>query len=344
MKKSLLTFSVCALLCASIAGMGACAPRGGELEVYAPDGAPALALLAAIDAEEKKPEETFDFEVVDSGQIQTYVAGTNPAADFCILPVNLASKLLGTGDVYQMLGVVTNGNFFFLTSGDAEVCKTLTPQNCKEVLTGKKVGVVQLPNVPGLTLKAVLDSYGAEYTVFESVQAEADPAKVNLIAFDAANVSPAGKCDYYLCPEPAVSTKIKGTQNSPAPFRMAGNLQELYGGSEGYPQAVAVAKKSVIESRPGDVATFIGYLESAENYLKTVSTETVLRLLEDVREDGVKPSFDANNLTAQVLENCSVRYAASGVCKERVKLFLDKLFAIDPASAAKPADDFFYIA
>ena len=59
-----------------------------------------------------KPEK-FEYHVVDSSTIQTYVTGEEPAADFCILPLNAASKVLGTGTTYQMLGTVTNGNPLF---------------------------------------------------------------------------------------------------------------------------------------------------------------------------------------------------------------------------------------
>lgn len=340
MKKLLTKLLACALLCASIAGMGACSSLSDDLEVYAPDGAPALSLLCGIQAEDKKEDSVFDFEVVDASTIQTYVTGKNPEADFCILPVNLAAKLLGTGETYQMLGTVTHGNLYFLTCGDGE---TIVPNNLKDALTGKKVGVVQLPNVPGLTLKAVLHKYGAEYTTLESAQAEADPAKVNLVAFAPENVTPNGGCDYYLVPEPAATTKINATQSAPKPFRMAGDLQMLYGELVGYPQAVAVARKSVIETRSDDVQTFISYLTQAKLYLQTASTETVLHLLEEVREGELKPTFSAANLTKTVIENCSVGYIPSKDCKAEVIGFLDALLAVSEDSAAKPQDAFFYL-
>ena len=116
---------------------------------------------------------------------------------------------------------------------------------------------------PGLTLQAVLNKYGIDYQIVENGGEKAED-KVNLIAFDPANVTPAGGCDYYLCPEPAASTKIKGTASAAKPFRMAGDLQALYGGEEGYPQAVLVAKKAVLEGDKTDkdvVKTMLSYME-----------------------------------------------------------------------------------
>ena len=301
--------------------------------VYAPDGAPALALVNAI---EDKAEE-FEYHVVDPSTIQTYVTGAEPAADFCILPVNLASKVLGTGTVYKMLGTVTNGNLFFLSSEDNE---DLTKDNLS-TLVGKSVGVVQLPNVPGLTLQAVLNKYHIDYQIVEN-DGEKATDKVNLIAFDPANVTPAGECDYYLCPEPAASTKIKGTASAQKPFRMAGDLQALYGGDEGYPQAVLVAKKSVLEGDKDAVEAMLSYMEESGTYLETVTPETVLSALDGVRTEGLLASFNANNLTKEVIANCSVRFSPSGECKERVNAFLEKLIAVNESAAKAVSDDFFY--
>ena len=324
---------------AAALGLTACkqdADTDKMYSVYAPDGAPALALVNAIEDKAEK----FEYHVVDSSTIQTYVTGEEPKADFCILPVNAASKILGTGTVYQMLGTVTNGNLFFLSAEDNE---DLTQDNLS-TLVGKSVGVVQLPNVPGLTLQAVLNKYGIDYQIVENGGEKAED-KVNLIAFDPANVTPAGGCDYYLCPEPAASTKIKGTASAAKPFRMAGDLQELYGGEEGYPQAVLVAKKTVLEGDKTDkdvVKTMLSYMEESGTYLETVTPETVLSALDGVRTEGLSASFNANNLTSEVIANCSVRFTAASACKEWVNAFLEELIAVNESAAKTVSDAFFY--
>ena len=324
---------------AAALGLAACkqdADTDKTYSVYAPDGAPALALVNAIEDKAEK----FEYHVVDSSTIQTYVTGEEPAADFCILPVNAASKILGTGTVYQMLGTVTNGNLFSLSAEDNE---DLTQDNLS-TLVGKSVGVVQLPNVPGLTLQAVLNKYGIDYQIVGNDGEKAED-KVNLIAFDPANVTPAGGCDYYLCPEPAASTKIKGTASAAKPFRMAGDLQELYGGEEGYPQAVLVAKKSVLEGDKTDkdvVKTMLSYMEESGTYLETVTPETVLSALDGVRTEGLSASFNANNLTSEVIANCSVRCTTASACKQRVNAFREELIAVNESAAKAVSDAFFY--
>lgn len=124
------------------------------VKIYAPDGAPALSLAPLMLRGGNE-----QVEIVDASTIAAYVSGENPKADFCVLPVNLAAKLLGKGNTYQMLGVVTHGNLFFLSANGSPA---LSKENLS-LLQGKKVGVVNLKNVPGLTLKCVLKANGIEF-------------------------------------------------------------------------------------------------------------------------------------------------------------------------------------
>lgn len=335
MKKSLVFAMAVAVVGGSI--LPAC-KSGEDLEVYAPDGAPALALAGSIYNEEMRQNELFDFDIVDASMITVHVTGKDPDADLCILPVNAAAKTLGDGSQYALLGTVTNGNLFFLTTGENP---TLTRQNLKESLSGKKVGVVQLNNVPGLTLQVVLKDLGVDYRIAQSVEEEVGEGKTNLIPFGPTDVTPAGGCDYYLCPEPALSAKLKGTASTPNPFKMAGDLQVLYGETGGYPQAVLVAKKSVLKRRRADVDLLVEELRAAPDYLKNAEISQILYSLNDKREDGVSPSFNENNLTYEVIERCSVRYTAAKDCKDKINAFLTKLIAVNSESTKLPSDDFY---
>lgn len=186
-------------------------PAAGASEtaytVYAPDGAPALSLAYAISQTEG---EAFEYRIVSATTITAQVTGETPAADFCVLPVNAAAKLLGTGEKYQMLGTVTNGNIYFLAAGEQ---LSLTRENLASALAGKTVGVVQLTNVPGLTFQAVLRELEIEYEILGNDSGVAGGDKVYLkpIADAKTGVTPAGGCEYYLCAEPVASAKVAAT-------------------------------------------------------------------------------------------------------------------------------------
>lgn len=337
MKKILAGVLSALMLVVAALGLAGCGDddRSGvpqNYDVYAPDGATALALVNAIAAEDTG----YTYHVVDASTIQTYVTGESPKADFCVLPLNAASKLLGTGEIYQMLGTVTNGNLYFLTTGSN---LSLTDENLSS-LVGKTVGVVQLANVPGLALQVALKNDDIDYAIVGN-DGETQADKVNLKAVEAGDVTPASPCDYFLFPEPAASSKIAATANAPKHFVAAGSLQSLYEGG-GFPQAVLVAKKSVIENDSAAVSKIISYMDGSAEYLRTVEPATVLSLLADKRTEGLAPSFNANNLTATVITNCSVKFTASKTCKETVNTFLSQLIAVN-ASAAKTVElAFFY--
>ena len=335
MKKFLAT-AIALTIGAAACVFTACAGENddGTYTVYAPDGAPALALANAVNEDDDR----YDFRIVASNAITAQVQGEEPAADFCILPVNAAAKLLGKGETYQMLGTVTNGNMYLLTTGGNP---EITTDNLS-TLVGKTVGVVQLNNVPGLTFQAVLSRNDIDYQILgNDVEAASD--KVNLQAFaDASTVTPASGCDYYLCPEPAATGKINGTASSANPFKLAGSLQTLYDGENGYPQAVLVAKTSVIEEAKSVVDTFITYMEGSADFLASASAADVVALLEDCYTEGMTPSLNANNLNATVIANCSVYFTAAQDCKSRVNAFLAELIDLNAEFTSAVSDSFYY--
>ena len=130
----------------------------GKVSVYAPDGAPALGLANLLAGEKSFENVTVDYNIVEPSLMQTYVTGKNSKADICVLPVNIAVKLLGNGAKYKLVGTLTHGNLFLLSkSGDK-----ITPDNIAG-LKGKKVGVVNLAAVPGLTFKVILKDSGLDF-------------------------------------------------------------------------------------------------------------------------------------------------------------------------------------
>ena len=84
-----------AMLAASAVGFFGCQEEQEEWQVYMPDGAPALAL--ALPMYEDKENDGWEYHVVSATNIHTYVTGNTPEAELCVMPVNLAAKLLGTG-------------------------------------------------------------------------------------------------------------------------------------------------------------------------------------------------------------------------------------------------------
>lgn len=172
-----------------------------KVTVYSPDGAPALALAQMI----KENSEIVSYNVVEASTIQSYVAYNDEAknADFCILPVNAAAKLLGNGQKYQLLGTVTHGNLFILSKGKTDDFKD---GEALKALIGKQVGVVQLPNVPGMVFKMILNQH---QIAWQEVKNEGEIAadKVNLVAIDAAQVGADSRYAAFVVAEPLATLR-----------------------------------------------------------------------------------------------------------------------------------------
>lgn len=311
-----------------------------EADVYAPDGAPALA-IAQLMSEEMQFGGKVTYNVVPATTIQTYVTGEDPQAELCILPVNAAAQLLGTGEVYKMLGTVTHGNLYVLAAAAQE---SLTASNISELLKGSKIGCLQLNNFVGYALRIVLDKYGVEYEIRENKEETNTTDKAYIYEVTAAEIMPTASFDYMIAAEPAVSTKVANTQNK---LQVKGDLQELYG-EDGYPQAVLVAKADFIEGNEEFIADFTEAVAANADWLMADSTEAadVVKAVAEHLPDGATPSFTADNLTKGVIENCAVRFESAASCKDRVNTFLAELSELPELldKQLSAADAFYYIA
>ena len=328
MKKTisiLLSLMLALVLSFSLAGCGK--KYEGKIEIYMPDGAPALA-FSQLMSENNTFDRDVTYHVVDANTIGTYVANETAAA--ALIPVNAATKLAGTGEKYKMLSVNTHGNLFVVGKQEAADVNALK---------GKKIGVVNLANVPGLTFKAILSDKGIAYTEDADALTAENVYLVNIAGTEIAarlNADGAAALDFVVAPEPAVSTI---TGKVPA-IKVRLSLQELWG-EGGYPQAVLLAKTELTEDKDF-VNDLLDALTTSAEWLPTHATEAAEAVKNHLTE-GLNPSFTADNLTQTVITNCNIKVEKAKDAKEKVKSYIDKIMAIDAQSTSAPADAFFYM-
>lgn len=318
---------LCAVLSAfTLVGFTACGDNDSStISVYAPDGAPALA-LAQLMSDNPQFSEDVSYHIVDANTISSYVTYENNSknADLVIMPVNAASKILNDGSNYKMLGAVTHGNLYIVANKDRE---NLTTENFAESIEGTKVGIVQLPQFPGVMFKTLLHKYSA--TAQLSV---VQPGQVDGTSSD---------YDYFVIPEPAATTRVG---NATLELKIVGSLQSLYG-EGGYPQAVLMAKTDLIENSPEFIAEFCTALNGADQWLlsDSVSGETILNSIKShyADPDNTTPAF--NNLSKEVIEHCAIRFEYSEECRQSVITLLTQFSQVDKNFAKVVDDNFFYI-
>ncbi len=302
----------------------------GELFVCMPDGAPALAMAKLL--HEDTADDGVTYSVVAPAEIKTKVTYTDAAknADLCVLPVTAASKLLGDGEKYVMLGAVTRGNLYLLARENT----AYTAENLSS-LVGKKVGVLQLNEVPGLTFKATLKKLGVAYhELTQGAEEKADA--VNLLALTGADaIDVNSDVDCWLVAEPAASLQM-----SKKNLYRAGDLQALYGG--GYTQAALVAKREVVEKKADWLKGFLADVKTGADWAKQAEAATIVAAVSAHLEDeNYASTLKAPLLTAQAISHCGLGFVSAKDCAADTTALLEKLILVNGKATAIPADKFY---
>lgn len=330
MKKFLTALTAAACAAAISFALPACGAADEDVtkvSVYMPDGAPALA-MAQLMVDEPDLGADVEYNVVAASAIATYVSGGT--ADVCILPVNAAVQVASNGENYSMLGVVTHGNLYMLSADEQEVTR-----DGLDELVGKTVGCIQLSSFVGAVFKIILEEENIPYTVVEDISA-ASPEAVNLIniANPAQEISPAAGFDYMIAAEPVVTAKT-----STGALKVVGDLQELYG-EEGYPQAVMVAKNSLISQSPEFITSLISAMNGNAEWILS-DDASVADIVAAINSNGGANSLTENNLKPATIERCAISFDPAAQSRQSVIDFIEKYNAATKSSLSV-ADKFFY--
>ena len=302
-----------------------------EITVFIPDGAPALSMAKLLSEDTERDGVRYTLVSATGIEAKVTYADMKKNADICVLPLTDASLHLGSGENYQLIGVATHGNFFLVSENENTV---YTKENLRS-LVGKRVGFVQLAKLPGLVFRTILERENVPYKIQTDTN-ELDETAVNLVNVKPTDVKKGIGFDVFATPEPLTSAKING-----AGFKLVGNIQKLYGDENGYPQAVVVAKRSLIENNHVWVESFVGKLKQNDEWLQTQSVESILEALNAHLETGLSPAFTNKNLSKSVISGCGVRYVGGYASKEKINSLIDVLKRIDSNAVKEFSNEFF---
>ena len=330
MKKLLKTLVSALLALTMIFSLSACnRDYEGEINIYMPDGAPALAFSQLMHEENKLgKEEKLTYTVVPAAQIGASVAGET--AEVALIPVNAAVKLTeGKGDKYKLAAVITHGNLFILGTQEATAVIALK---------GKTVAVPNLANVPGLTLKAILKKNNIEYT--EDITKKTsenvlliDTGSEQTAAPAAATMVKTNIADFAVIPEPA-ATNLSKAQN----LSVRLSLQTLWG-EEGYPQAVLLVKKELTKDGKF-VEALLDAIDESATWVKTHTVEAVTAISAHFVQDQAT-TLKAPALNETAITNCNIKVEKAKSAKAKIKDYMERINAVGSASFGTPQKDFF---
>lgn len=321
MKKIL---SLIVVLALSLAILPACSSGGNEknaYKVYAPDGAPALALGKLI-AENEQFGEEVSYNIVTANTIGQEILKN---ADVGILPVNAASLLFGDGSKFKAVGVVTHGNLYIASKDEITGIADLK---------GKTVAVAGKGNFMDLTLRLVLKNNDIETDAAAGVKIEYYSAASDIIP---AMVQ--GKVSVALLPEPAVSS---AKANAKTGITSVLDLQNIYGG--GYPQAVLVMSLKTLENK-AFVTAFVNALKENGTYLtvKENVDKAVDAINKNMTDKGLTASLDKTKMTVEVVARSNIRFSPATSEKDKITAYVSGLKSINPESVKDLSDAFFYL-
>lgn len=294
-------------------GFTAC-NKNTDITVYMPDGAPALALAKML--KEDTVNDGITYHVVNPQTLDTCLSYNKESqnADICVMPLTDATKLLGGGDRYVLLGVVTHGNLYILSQNQ-------TPITDVSVLAGEKIGVLQLQKTPGQVFKSILHKNGVENVTLQGITGGGEVGVLENV-------------NYYVLAEPAATAqKSKG-------YHIVGDIQALYG-ANGFPQAVLVAKTTLVEEKPQFVKQFVNSVQDASQWLNLATGEEIVSAVSSHTASGYATTLKAPLLQTQVLLRCGVYFTGAQDSKAQIQSFLGDVMQIDNSVTVIPDDTFY---
>ncbi len=341
LKRLLIVLAAMVMATAAMFGCGETpsADYTNPIAIYMPDGAPALAFAKLMDEENKLGKEngvTYTvFPAQGEGSASDKFLADKPT--MAVLPITDVSLFLNDDNYkdYRIVSILTHGNLFLIGK---EQITTLSD------LKGKRVSVVNIDKVPGLTFKYLLGKNGINYN------GEGDSVTLKGIAgTQVAGEIKANNADFVLVPQPAAAVaKAALKQNFDITVNTF-NVNECYSES-GFPQAVLVAKKELC-----DDTNFLKKLETAlkenaewikeEENGKAKNAEKAVNAVTEHFADDATTTLDAGKLPLDAIKGSNIYYQSvnDSTTRSFVKDYINNMSAIE-ASAAKAITDDFFIA
>lgn len=265
LKAIMAVFMVAALVAVFAVGLAACnddkdvAPD--TLQLYVPDGAPALAVAKFIAEKDTLTVAGYKIAVniVPANQIAAHMAKAD--GDIVIMPANAGMNLISKGAGYEFVCSNTRGILYMLSLEHG----TVTPAD----LAGKKVGCIGEGAVPEYALMTVLEANGV-----------ADDVDVRFFADGAAVQAAlkAGTIDFGIVGEPAATAgaskgfftvmdmqaEFNEATDSESGFPMSSTfVSEALAGEDGFVEALVAALEDNVDYIAENAAGMTALLQGA---------------------------------------------------------------------------------
>ncbi len=275
-----------------------------SLQVYVPDGAPALAVANIIS--EGKAGGVKAKVTISTGEDVVAKCGSGQA-DIAIVPTNAAVKVCSARDDYQLFTTNVWGLLYVVGWRDVS---SLTELN------GKTVASIGMGNTGEYLFKRILDVNGVSY-------ADASGVKLNYVddGTVAIGVLIQNKCDFALLGEPAATNAISRAATQGKTLYRVFDLQALWqdvteSDKTGYPQASVIVKKSLLVQN--------GF---ADALYETLTANAAFLSANASKLNGLLVSAGSLlnvNYTADIISRCNIRAVKANGIKQEIFDYLSE--------------------
>jgi len=290
----------------------------GIVNLYVPDGAPALATAKLL---QYKILENMRLNIVITTGANVQSKIMSGEASLAVCPTNMAASLYNKGVKYKLVSANLFGLLYLV--GNVEI-------NDVNKLKGKVVYSIGKNNTPEFVMKKILSSKNIAFR-------DGDSPKENEVTIryfeNGAQIIPllkSGKCDFAVLGEPAATKSGAKTLF---------DLQKLWNESTqldgSYPQAGVFASEKLLEENGHFIDSLLKILDSNSAYILENSSSVAKNLSEHGSAD-----FKDMTLTADIIQRCNVRCVKASECRLQLETYFNAIQTVNPSF--KLPDDGFY--
>lgn len=288
-----------------------------EISFLVPDGLPAISIAKII---KEKPEVKKDYNVSytieqSSETLVTSVMKGEP--DIAIVPSNVAATAFNkTEGEYKIAGTVGWGSFYI---GSTNANQTI------EDLKGKEVYNIGKGLTPDIIARTVLKDKGI------------DPdTDINFSYVDGVNeLAPiilAGKTEYAVIPEPALSTVQSKNESFNIILDLNEEWKKINNSEYGYPQATIIVKKELAEKDKDFVENILSKIEESTKWAYS-DKESLGDYCEEIGISAKK------TIIVKAMDRSNIKYVGIKDSYKEYETYFEKLYSFDPKTVGGKIPD-----
>ncbi|OPJ65310.1 ABC transporter substrate-binding protein [Clostridium chromiireducens] len=291
-----------------------------DIKFVTPDGLTAIAVSKLI---KEKPEIRPGYNVnytieQNSDSLVTSVMKSEP--DIAIVPSNVAATVYNKNKEYKIAGTIGFGSFYIGTTNENQTLNDLK---------GKEVYNIGKGLTPDIITKTILKAKGID------VDKDINFSYVNSVN-ELAPVILAGKAQYAVIPEPALSTVQSKNDKFNVMLDLNEEWKKINNSEYGYPQSTIIIKKELLDKDKEFIGEFLKQVKDATQWIYT-NKETVGSYCEEIGVSAKKP------IVVKAIDKSNIKFVDIKDSNKEYKTYFERLNEFDPKTigGSIPDDEIF---